>query len=323
MKIFINPVSGGSFVHQIASMQLMTSLHKKKPDLCLCSSGGCVATHIAQASKWDPYSMSRLATRLSPSLILKPYSKYSLVNIISSYLNGCVYSTGDTVEELFVDLFVDKKFFTETWIGVYNKTKRVHKSVCNREVSCIGKCNANNEMIGDHVKKISMYSQASASIPVLVPPVRIEGDDYQDGGVSCASPLIDLYEQLVNIKSNIQVVYITPINPIEESDKPKQGMIGSLRNVTEDMIRSSIINDEILAMCLIKSRGRGKLFTQEGEGIPLDLLNQLDENNSEYILYLYPKDELSIDITTFTSADISESIIKCANMILYKIHYAD
>jgi hypothetical protein len=315
MKVLVCPVSGGSFVHQIASNQHLANMGYR-PDVCLCSSGGNVAVHVAEGARWDPYMMSRLASRIDSSFLLKTHSTNTMFRYMGVMLKGTLYDSGDGAKDFFCSYIDCIKEKTEIWVGVYNKTLEKPENLCNKVPTNFRVRDEPSE----ECKDFYMYCQASASIPLIVPAVNINGYEYQDGGVSSASPLNQFADQLISKKCPVQITYITPIDPHHTQEKAGSSMLHSLMGTIDDMIRASIKNDETTAITIIKAR-LGKVKKREGKGVPRDLIEELHSSGKDYLLVLYPFIEKVVDITDMKGSDIPEVISQCYTLVRYKVYY--
>ena len=314
MKLFVCPVSGGSFVQQIASTQRLSKINYK-PDVCMGSSGGNISIYIAEASSWKYFAMSRLASRLTPCFLLKKHSENTIINGIKSFFRGSFFANGNGSDLFFENCINHIETDTEIWTGVFNSTRNVSEVVCNIEHSRF-KCP--NSIISPK-NKLHLYSQASASIPVIVSPVVIDGMSYQDGGVSSASPLINFSTQITTSEEPIQMIYVSPLMNRKVDNEP-DSMLGGVINTINSTIRCSITNDELLARSIMESR-LPNYTEKSGRGIPLSLLKSLHKSNSEYFLLLKTSKEKSIDIESFTEDDVKNLIEECYDYTTYTILY--
>lgn len=297
------------------------------PDVTLGSSGGNVAAYVAAAANWKWAGIERIAQDLTQDLFSQSWSNIISISKIKGFYKGNVYDKGNGVESFllkhFTPLNIDKH---EIWTGTYNKNRQKARLFCNRkkdksilDISCIDYdltqsmepyfCN------GD-IHLISLAGIASASIPSIVPSQEILGEDYIDGGVASASPLMLMQAPILKyIQKNddpLHLIYVNSVDLSNPNQKPIHNVIDTLKQATNDLVLSQIVIDRLCGHELIRSCDwNNNNMNKEEFRCNYDNMERvkLIQNKIKYsIIEIYPKGLFEIDIIKFTGDDVINAI---------------
>ena len=319
--VYIMPVSGGAFVTQLAALQHLSE-QNIKPTMILASSGGNVAAYIGLAADWDWAGIGRIASEFNNSMLVTPWSDIPGINYTTGYFKGSMYKQGKGVLS-FLDRYFDSETITsvEIWTGTYNKTRQKAQFFCNRNVSqmdvsyfgseisqCLGPIFA-----GGDIELISKYSVASASIPVVVQPQELFGDEYIDGGVFSASPLTMMHNMLLNYSKDenkpLHLVYINSRDLSNHDAVVENNVIHTVLQATDQMIRSQNLIDRASAWNILNAISHDIGYSEfpcnyENMSKVSSLYEELDYS----LLEIFPNKLYSINIANFGGSDVTEKL---------------
>ncbi len=325
MYLLILPVSGGGFVTQLAILQHLCEINFV-PNLTLASSGGNVAAYIASAADWKWSKIEKIAADLSNNLFMQCWNNISFISVIIGYYQGAMYNRGFGVKSLLTKYF-DKKSITkyEIWTGTYNKQRQKAMLFCNRntETSVIDSSVIDLDLTqsmdpvyadGD-INLISDAAIASASIPAIVPPQKIMGEDYMDGGIAGASPLSVMHEPILKkVNENNSPLHIVYVNSIDLSKSAACNVTNVLdiwKQATHSLIRSQTVIDRLSGYELLRCYP-GKM---NREDFPcnydnLQRIKKMQKTIKYSMLEIYPTENNDIDISKFCGTDVINCIHK-------------
>jgi hypothetical protein len=323
MNVLILPVSGGSFVCQLGIIQHLCN-GNIKPDIMLASSGGNIAAYISAAADWKWAGIERIAQEIKPEFLLQPWNNLSVLSTIIGYFKGNMFNSGIGIEK-FLQEFFDKESIMkyEIWTGTYNQKLRKSKLFCNKKKEdCILDASEIDHDLtqseeatyanGDF-KYISTSCIASASIPGLVPPTKINDQYYIDGGVSCASPLTILHTPILNFtcknKSKLHLIYINSNNLSSQCESNSNNILETFKQVTDDIIRCQNVTDRLSTYELLRCFP-GAMNKEEFDCNPdnINHIKSIYEKSSYSMLEIYPEKKFSVDVSNFNNKDIVDNI---------------
>ncbi len=323
MNLLILPASGQAFSSQIVAMQHLCEINYK-PDLILGSSGGNIVAYICAAADFKRTHIERIAKELKSEYFAKPWHDISAVAALIGFFNGNSFTAGSGAID-FLKTYFTKETITKYPIitGAYNKDLQKFKLFFN--------CSKNNSIIncddidyditqsmepsyadGDF-ELIAKASAASAAIPGLIPGIEINGHTFVDGGNYGSSPLSVLQSQLLKyIHTNPEYFHMTYVNSKDLSKPnilPSHNLFDTWKQAVNDLIKSQTLIDRLVAYELLLSKG----LPIEKRSFPCDYKHLLKIKNirekSKYsLLEIYPLKNHDINITNFTSNDISEAL---------------
>lgn len=321
MYILVLPISGGGFVSQLAILQHLCEINFI-PDVTLASSGGNVAAYIAAAANWTWSGIERVARELNQELFARPWNNISTLSTIIGYFKGDVYNKGCGVYE-----FLQKYFDTNTivqheiWTGTYNKNRQQARLFCNKkrgttvmDVSHIDHdlTQSMTPVFADgNIVVISEANMASASIPAIVPPQKILGEDYIDGGIASASPLTIMQEPILQGTrgKSMHMIYVNSVDLSRPVNKPIHNVIDTWRQATSDLIRSQTVIDRLSGYEILRCHP-GDMHKNEFTCNYENLLRikQIQQHVSYSLLEIYPTQTYEVNIANFSGDDVITAI---------------
>jgi len=336
MYVFILPISGGGFVSQLAGLQYLCE-NNIKPNITLSSSGGNVAALIASAANWKWAGIERISKDLTNDLFALQWSNISIISNIIGWFQASRYNEGKNITGFLHKYFTKETIMNdEVWTGTYNKDQKRTCLFCNKKNSILDISHIDFDLTqstlpifahGD-INLIGKYGTASASIPSLVPPQKIMGSLYEDGGVSSSSPLTVMTEPILNYvidnKTSMHLIYINSVNLSNHNQKSINNIIDNIKETTSDLIRSSVVNDRLAGYKLLKNFPgiiNYKEFDCNYDNIGKIKIIQSEINYS--LLEIYPTVKYEINIMNFNGNDITNEIhksykdLKCRFWFIY------
>jgi hypothetical protein len=232
-------------------------------------------------------------------------------------MKGNIYDSGNGVREFFQRHYTPESITgVEIWTGTSNVELQKPCIFCNRAntVLDISKFDTSLNNVctpvfldGD-VEKISVVSVASASIPSIVPPQKIDKYHYSDGGICGASPLTTMSdiidETVIKTDCDLHIVYINSCN-LNESETTEEGnLFITWKHAMTSLVRSQTAIDRKIAYSLIK-----RLNTPLSE-VSLScnydnmvIIKELKSRSKYSLLEIYPSKTYEVDITSFTGEE--------------------
>lgn len=320
MYVYAIPVSGGGFVSQLGILQHLGEA-EYVPDITLSSSGGNVAAYVGAAADWKWAGIERIAGELSQDLFITPWNSIVSISMIIGYFKGDVYNKGKGVANFLKRNFVD---FTickyEIWTGTYNSDRQKARLFCNRsrDHSILDVDTIDHDLTQSmapvfaegNVDLIGEAGIASASLPAIVPPQSILGENYVDGGVACASPLTIMQEPILKYAREVQtalhIIYINSVDLSSPNIDPIHNVIDAWKQATHNLVRSQTVVDRLSGYELLKAFDCGHIKKMEFKASHDTLLTLKEAQKTMVcsLLEIYPTKICDIDILNFTNKDI-------------------
>lgn len=254
------------------------------PNLVFASSGGSICAFVMLASDWDCRKVSQVLENICSKMFVQEWN-FPLLQKLYSLSQGSLFDKGSGGAELFARLFDSRKLQTiETWVGAYNKDLKKFKVMTNlSEGSCIMNVTWADTILhnlcsldyatGDSYK-MSAFVEASCSIPGIVPNKMIDGFNYVDGGVVCASPLSYFRRSLISYAQEKGITYHFTCNTCEDlnsknaqiysttsDDSASDHLVQSMVNIVSSMINVSLVRDRVACNDVLNSLGSKLLGT--------------------------------------------------------------
>jgi predicted acylesterase/phospholipase RssA len=263
MEILVLPISGGCFCAQLAILQHLCNCGYV-PDVSLGSSGGNLCAYVAAAADWNAYGIVRVASQLNNELFLTEWAANPSLSKVVGFFKGYTHQQGIGVKKLIESFFTPSSIAKyEIWTGTYNNTKKKARVFCNRSEStaklnckslntnllqCIPVCYASGDI--DLIVKVGV---ASASIPCIVPPQVIGGEEHMDGGLYGASPLTLLKDCIWKQAKDqgVHIVYVNAFDLSRPASKETNNVIDCYKQSTAAVVQSQIIMDRWHAHSLV------------------------------------------------------------------------
>lgn len=337
------PCSGNLFAVQLGMLCALSiaygtngDLKNLPPDVVLSSSGGNMAAYTALASDWcrerilhnlNLYSSEAFLSNWSdssPSWFFIPFSK-------------SVFRQGYGFRPLFRHLFSGKQLSasrTEIWSGTFHRKTAQHRLFTNVSeeraklkpfVSLVEVGNLSRALhLGSDISPVyadgdidlvADVCQASASIPWVIKPTLIRGEEYTDGGNMYASPLSSLDGAVFALSKGgnaLKMFYLSPTN-MSEMREAENTLLSDLYT----LVFSSLTGDIRLMISLIMRLGCVSEIPSMKHNIDAialaALIKELDESGDHYAILLSPgKDQgwSSVDLTNLCPEAIRYVISK-------------
>lgn len=323
MKLLILPVSGGGYVNQLSVIKELCMV-EYKPDLTLASSGGNVCAYIASAADWNSHSINRIAQDMSKSMFSRPWSNVAVISYIIAFFQGNAFDEGKGVKEFFFNRFNKETISKyEIWTGTYNKDLQIGTNFCNRRIEdsiLKGSLQKIENFISQNCKWIFMdnnidmiidASVSSAAIPAIIPPRKIGEENYVDGGVFGASPLLSMGENIINhirdSKDYLHLIYLNPLNFKKPQFFEGNNIMSNWRQTF-----SNIVNAQTLIDCQIAYQ---MLLILNGSMIKMEFPNTVENlkelekiKKSHYLLEIYPETPQIVDLVNFSGNQVEEML---------------
>jgi hypothetical protein len=389
LEVYIAPVSGGGFPAQLQQLLYITQQRMEAfkdetdniytyytPDLCMGTSGGNVSLYIAISGNFTEAGIKRVISTLNPEMFSRTWWPTPLSFIPTWMLGifeGAVYKPGYGAENLLKAYNTPKSIQEiEMWNSAYNKTQKRTGLFCNKNnndtfVSPITYSSFDFKTLplkylsGD-IPAIAKTVLASASIPLLFKPVEIDGDEYEDGGITYPSPLTPLQEEIYNcvkgITQPLSYAVSESIYPIPSSTPEQQENLSLKRDRdvlhmtyfspynmddTKDTTDSAMGNGTFLSaisdISAIKDRYTGlnlllrlkesnqdvKVIDSRAEEDGVNGLHKYLKlyNDTHYFCELYVRENEWVDLSKFTSYDIFNKMNEAMNNMEYLFFYVE
>lgn len=311
-EVLVMPVSGGRMFGQLGQFQLLSEI-EYVPDVVLSCSGGNFAAYVAMAAKWRYQAISRLSLSLTPSLFCTSWSGMGFVDAICGYFSGSIYNSGVGTSQFMNDIFTQESIrSTEIWTGMYNRKKQKFRLACNKSNTILDPTSTNGLLSTYYPKTIDEICKvciASASIPAIVPPVVINGETYEDGGIAAASPLTFMSESIKKLGKNLHLTYINTFSPTPD-DLIDQTLTENLKRATSNLIRSLTVIDvnDAISLLSVFTHEEVKSFTFPCTKHNLEVVKAIKQTIDRTMLEIYPNFEIDVPISSFTKEDIATAM---------------
>lgn len=239
MKRFLACSGGGD--KGIIMVGMLLELYKSKgkefvtwDEMAGISVGGILVAYISQTT---PDTFEPMMTRLKDAFMenkIKVIKKWGwggqFLNFVNAFMfHSSLYSNQNLVHTIH-DWFDESKVYCPFSVGAYNKTLAEYETFSSSE----------------HVGHMSKAILASASIPVVLPEVKIGSHMYQDGGMRHLIPVVEIKKWLHKMKDagpkHIDILVCYPIHKFDAFIKMSAPMVRydlvneSTRMVTDLML---------------------------------------------------------------------------------------
>jgi hypothetical protein len=295
------------------------------PDLILGTSGGAVTSLLSMAGDWDPQGIHRMIRRLRNDYFYRSWWPQGLSFLPSWALGifrGSVYRHGEALDT-FCDSYMSKHLLTqkEFWIGTTDQVRGNSQLFCNLSTDesqlPLDKFDLRTMSVPFPIyldgqpQEICQAVLGSASIPTFVPPQKIRGRFYTDGGIYYASPLTPLRGCFTQLKKQ-KGIHFTYINTydIEEEDVMSSldfypGIFRTGAETFANMVRSLLIQDRTTGLCILNPDiSRLRKISLRGNATLLRQFFKFRQECRSSFLELYVKSQDHIDLTDFNPDDI-------------------
>lgn len=326
MQLLILPISGGAFPLQLSMLcHILNANPNYDPEIILSASGGNVAAYITLAGGWNAAGIRRISKQIHSGFFIRRWSWLNMINSAIGYFAGTLFNYGEGLSDFFNNIFTrDKVISKEVWTAVYNRDLQKGQIFCNRSYNTsilpVDSIDFQAAQVlppqycdGD-LDKISKLSLASASIPSLVPPQKIDNQNYVDGGIYASSPLTLLNGTILktcrqNYNGICHMIYCNSINLYQNNFTPQKTILNSWKQIIIDWIRSQTIHDRYTAYNMLQNYGRPISyynfdFNYKTAKHYFEFINKVQAS----LLEIFPIDEVSIDIGNFNGQTVVNNI---------------
>lgn len=340
MIVLVAPISGGFFVNQVELISLFLE-SGDKPDICMSTSGGNMATYMGLLSKWDPAVLRKNALRMNDTFIVRHWGSQKW-NIIPKEVWGVLYGSlydhgeGDPFPPL--DPGRNLANETEIWTTAFNRTQNRTAYFTNRAVGTTKmtyttsyiRCLSLQFVNGDY-PKLRNITMASAAVPGVIREVIIDGEYYVDGGMHLASPFLAFQENLRDYARTQQmhIVYVNCMNLDNAATAPRSNSILSDAQWAVGQLTYGHLCSDLSAVISFICSAPGfdstqhRIVTEHFTGTRENLLHVAERRKNYHctVTEMYPTHNRSIDYTSFTPSDTESIMSLCRQYFGIKFHY--
>ncbi len=298
------PISGGSFhVQTFLCLELIKS-ECIKPDVILGISGGCINAFLLCASNWNYEKTLEILNKFSSKLYCKG-------SILGALFRSTLFDKGEGLNELFNELFENNSITEIEILSLKTKYETLYGEIsCNKDRSCLNidrLLNTNNR-ITDVVYRcgnkelLIMDCLSSCSLPGIIPPVNINGENFIDGGMiytTLTTPIIKL------LPENFHINFISPydLDGVKEHNQFSNNVIDNIMYGINNVMLGALYSERLNLINSISKNAN----CEEGK-CSIEKLKEINISRNKYsrtLLELYPNKYLSLNITNFTNSDIN------------------
>lgn len=311
--IYILPISGGFFPNQLALISVLSETKhslqmKKSPDVCIGSSGGNISAYISLANSWNETRIKAYISKIKMHMFIESWLPI-LPTFLAFPFTGSFFRSGNGIESVLQNSFNSASIQScEIWTGTYNNNYNKSHLFCNKEKNTTILSPTNDELssigslspmyLNGNVKLITKVLQASAAIPVLINPIKIDNNFHADGGVMFPSPVVMLKHSirrylLENPNEKLQLNYINCYN-LEPGEKSQ------FLSQVESIFHGIVIMERELCISLFLEfcpKYEVKEYTSD-----VSFFEKIKDKH--YLLICYPIYNNQINITNFDYKDI-------------------
>jgi hypothetical protein len=342
MNLLIAPISGPLFAAQIASIWELTKCGYK-PDLCFVGSGGGVATFVAKAAYWNPSKLFAVASALSTECFVSEWTSSSVKVVpsaLASLIHGTVYKSTNTGMNILCEhLSEHTSQDVEVWIAAINEeTGKVLLSCNKNREDCIIKGDKLGAQLfeyealaylGGNLEEISKAILASACIPVLVEPIKIDNCNYVDCGVKYGSSFTPMFREALNIarKDGIHITYVAGCDLSKSSrdkniDKDNVGLFDHIKLASMHATRSHVEYDRNMAYMIILDDCDDEPYYREFHAHDIEYVLAARIGARRSLVEIYPSRGFKLDLFNFAGEELKEVILKYAECLKIRVWWS-
>lgn len=331
-RITVLPVSGGSFPAQIAMMRLLINAEAPRPHLMMGTSGGNVVGYLAMASNFDADRLLELACSLEGHMFVEPWGGY--LSKAQGFFKGSAYRASDKGMEMFKQLFKGGNCGDiEMWSSTTERSTGKVQLWCNRshresmikalDLNLHNNCRPLRYINGD-VDKMAKICMASASIPGVVTPQDIDGEDHQDGGVMFASPISALSRSISEntSKYGFHMDYISCCDCNDDAINNGGNLLKVGECTLKQLMAAHRVSDRIIAANMAYRTNDGYSTTVSSGTCTVEALRRIEEERKTAycsVLELFPSKSMEINIVNIKSNDVRTMISECEQWCQYRL----
>jgi predicted acylesterase/phospholipase RssA len=339
-KMLCLPVSGHGLVEQIGIILWLT-LRGYRPEFCAGASGGAIAAALGIRHQWNSLQWQKWVANCPSVKIFKERT----LGIIEGLLGReSLYEIGDGLEYIFKfigspegennfrnqELLVSALNISQGQLEIFSTVKESNSVLRDQTgplqlfgVSCrityLGELTSN-----EYRKRLIQVLKASSAVPMVYPAFEIDGNFYQDGGVSFASPLAPL----LSLRKVKDVLYILPedieLPPRRKTKDTKQTPLSMLENGQAFLAhtsRASYIKDRANYLSSLCCGELKQLSLRTGDSSTFEEALR-ETNGSKRMVELFPCNSRSLPIlSNHDKQDMMKRIGEQLQSFRYRIFY--
>ncbi len=295
------------------------------------TSGGNVACQLLNASKYDLKVLDKLIRLIEGHLVAKEW------NDALSFIPGAVWAgiKGSAFQpsldgvKLLENVYKDKDpDYTEMWMTTMDITKHKVQLWCNRSKSQFDfstfdhkevRCLRPKYLHGD-VAKMALVSIASASLPLFVSGIEIDGHHHRDGGIAFSSPLTPMRDVIVASFPSYHIDYISSYDIEDSGNRDYTNIASDGASTLQDLLQSLNYSDRKAGLDLLRD---GNLNPIHEEGVctvtSLQHIESVRKTYKRSILELYPRKTGLIDIVNIDNNEVLHHVKKSEKYANYRL----
>ncbi len=330
VRVYVLPVSGGHFAVQLGELAAVAASNdirsargdaappaERPPALALASSGGNMAAYAGLASNWSRKRLYSQAEFIRSGAFAAGWGG----NLDSVFLAGpffkAMFRPGYGFLPVFNRSFTPASITasTEIWTGMLHVRTKQQQLLTNKAegatlivpVDTSAPESIDSLPLGSNappiyadgdLSLIARATLASASIPWFLPPVKILGEDYSDGGEIYASPLTVAADEVYGLSLGgtraLRITYFSPRN-ITIPDRDGGTLLGVINTLIYGM---RTVDVRKLADIAARLNGGAAvepaLHRRLSPTALADLFAGLDAGGEHYTVVLFPDIPLGV-----------------------------
>ena len=271
------------------------------------------------AGGWTSQGIKRVATKLKSSHFLSPWLGRIAPSGLAFPITGSVYGRGTGVTHLLREEFPEGTSIesTEVWSGTYDSRMRLGQMFCNRAP---GNTILSREILSSDARTyncaepmfcsgdiplLADVCYASAALPFIVGPAKINEKLYIDGGVMFASPLLPLQGAIKDLSTrtgrSIHMFYFEPydLNTYYDDTTLYGEFISTL-------LHASVITDRAFGISIVSHMAAATSSAFDSlRDIPHTSIPEVRRPTESMFFSLYHEESSrTIDISSFNGIDV-------------------
>ena len=382
LRVNVYSVSGQYFPNQVAlscninDAMKLAGINFFNPNIALASSGGNICAYANMAARGKTNRLISIVKNIDYKMFIKSWFPEELGIPSMLAFKGSIYQKGYGSKFMFNALFNEDDIKNiEIWTGTYDTencrsqffcNKGKHEAYINSDIYDVekGLYDSMSLIYADgNINKISQYSTASASVPILVEGQLINGIIYRDGGVTYASPLSPLANEICRIvdnkyiklnnekqdnkkvlsfkngeitekintkQKNLRLIYFSSYQINERNQTCGISEIAQVKEVSRQMLHMSVINDKNKCIDILNRVSNNDVnnIIKMPDEIDINVFRLVEllkflETKKHYLIILMPKGSDHLSDYIFTQDEIETLINKTRSIFSAQIYYYD
>lgn len=299
------------------------------------TSGGNVACQLLNASKYNLKTFDKLIRLIQGHLVAKEWNEALkfIPGPVWAAVKGSAFQPSLDGVKLLEDVYIDKDpEYTEMWMTTMDITKHKVQLWCNRSRSQFDfstfdhtevRCLRPKYLCGD-IAKTALVSIASASLPLFVSGIEIDGHHHRDGGIAYSSPLTPMRDVIVASFPNYHIDYISSYDIEDSGNRDYTNIASDGASTLQDLLQSLNYSDRKVGLDLLRD-GVGNPIHQEGV-CTIEALKHIESLRNTYnksILEIYPRKSGLIDIVNIDNKEVIKHVKRSEKYANYRLWLAN